>query len=85
MAVFVLLFLTLSVFGSFAGLSSTLFPSLSLWEGLKADFESHSHLFLKLRGLHPLLAVVFVYFMLNKKIKGHFFKDFIKNHWFFGD
>ena len=43
--------------GAIASLATTLFPSISLWQGIQRDFQENSHLFLKLRILHPLLAL----------------------------
>ena len=66
-----LFFLILCVFGAFASLSTTLFPSQSLWQGILSDFDSTSHLFLKLRILHPVFALLIMipmtYYFLNKK------------------
>lgn len=50
-------FLILAVSGAVASLAATLFPSTSLWEGILKDFSSDSHLFVRLRVIHPLLAV----------------------------
>lgn len=50
-------FLMLAVSGAIASLAATLFPSTSLWEGIIKDFSSDSHLFVKLRIVHPILAV----------------------------
>jgi heme A synthase len=44
--------------GAIAALGDTLFPAGSLVEGLAADLDPSSHLLLRLRGLHPLIAVV---------------------------
>lgn len=52
------LFLLITVFGAFAALSGTLFPSASLMEGFWADVADNSHYLVKLRGLHPLLAIL---------------------------
>jgi cytochrome c oxidase assembly protein subunit 15 len=64
-------FLSLCVLGAFASLSTTLFPSQSLWEGILSDLNSTSHLFVKLRILHPIFAVLIMmsltYYYLNKK------------------
>lgn len=43
--------------GAIAALGDTLFPSSSLAEGVAADFSASSHLFLRLRTLHPILAL----------------------------
>ena len=53
----VILFLIICMTGAIAALSTTLFPSISLLEGILKDFHEDSHIFLKLRILHPLLAV----------------------------
>ncbi len=51
------LFLVVSVTGAIAALSVTLFPSISLFQGIIDDFSHDSHIFIKLRIVHPLLAV----------------------------
>ena len=43
--------------GAIAALGDTLFPSSSLAEGVAADFSASSHLFLRLRTFHPILAL----------------------------
>lgn len=53
-------FLVLSVSGAIASLAATLFPSTSIWEGIIQDFSHDSHLFVRLRVIHPVLAVVLV-------------------------
>lgn len=53
-----ILFLFLAISGAIAALSVTLFPSVSVWNGILDDFSSTSHLFVRLRILHPLLATV---------------------------
>lgn len=47
----------IAISGAWASLSTTLFPSISLLEGLKSDFMQDSHLILKIRILHPILAL----------------------------
>lgn len=49
-------FVILPLTGAVAALSTTLFPSVSLWQGILQDFSENTHLFVKLRVLHPLLA-----------------------------
>ena len=44
--------------GSLAALSTMLFPSETLAEGFTKDFASASHLLLKLRPGHPIIAVI---------------------------
>lgn len=51
-----LLFLVVSVTGAIAALSVTLFPSISLFQGIMDDFSHDSHIFIKLRIVHPFLA-----------------------------
>jgi cytochrome c oxidase assembly protein subunit 15 len=51
-----LLFLVVSVSGAIAALSVTLFPSISLLQGIIDDFSHDSHIFIKLRVVHPFLA-----------------------------
>ena len=67
---FSLLFLLICTTGAIAALSSTLFPSISLLEGIIKDFNEDSHIFLKLRILHPLLALSIAgylsYYFYNK-------------------
>ena len=50
-------FILLAVSGAIASLSTTLFPAISLFQGILQDFSEHSHLFIRLRVLHPLLAI----------------------------
>lgn len=55
---FLILFILLPITGATAALSTTLFPSISLWQGIIEDFSMPSHLFIKLRVLHPLIAML---------------------------
>jgi cytochrome c oxidase assembly protein subunit 15 len=50
--------LVVGVTGAIAALGDTLFPAASLAHGLAQDLSPQSHLFLRLRGLHPILALV---------------------------
>lgn len=43
--------------GAIAALGDTLFPARSLGDGLAQDLSAGSHVFLRLRALHPLFAV----------------------------
>lgn len=52
------LFLILPITGAVASLSTTLFPSISLWQGILEDFSGGTHLFVRLRILHPVLALI---------------------------
>ncbi len=55
---FALIFILLPVTGAIAALSVTLFPSVSLFQGIMQDFSGDTHLFVRLRVLHPLLALL---------------------------
>jgi cytochrome c oxidase assembly protein subunit 15 len=46
------------VSGAIAALGDTLFPVISLSEGFAADLAPGAHFLLKLRGLHPVFALV---------------------------
>lgn len=65
-----ILFIVVSVTGAIAALSTTLFPTQSLWQGIMSDFQVHSHPFIRLRILHPLLALsimsYFIYYFYSK-------------------
>jgi heme A synthase len=50
--------LLLGMSGAVAALGDTLFPARSLAEALKQDLSPTSHLFIKLRFLHPTIALV---------------------------
>ena len=51
------LILIVGMSGSVAALSSMIFPSGTITEGIAKDFSATSHTLLRLRPLHPLLAV----------------------------
>jgi heme A synthase len=53
-----LVFLVVGVSGAIAALGDTLFPAASVAEGVRQDFDSAAHFLLRLRTLHPLLAVL---------------------------
>jgi cytochrome c oxidase assembly protein subunit 15 len=55
----VISFLLIGVTGAIAALASTLFPATSLFEGLRADWDTNSHYLVRLRGLHPLFGLLF--------------------------
>lgn len=61
---FVYFFPILALTGSIASLAGTLFPSESLIQSFVLDFLPESHITLKLRPLHPLLALGFAAFCL---------------------
>jgi len=46
------------VTGAIAALGDTLFPAQSLAEGLAADLDPTSHFLVRLRGLHPIFALL---------------------------
>ncbi len=65
-----ILFIVVSVTGAIAALSTTLFPAQSLWQGIVSDFQIHSHPFIRLRILHPILALsimsYFIFYFYSK-------------------
>ncbi len=52
------LVLLMGVSGAVAALGDTLFPASSLTEALREDFSPASHLFLRLRLWHPVIAIL---------------------------
>ena len=54
----------LAVSGVIAALGDTLFPARSLAQGLAQDFDPAANMFLRLRGLHPALAVLTAVWLL---------------------
>jgi heme a synthase len=57
MGVAVLGMLVLMFTGGIAAMGNTMFPAESLQEGLRADFDAASHPLIRLRILHPIIAV----------------------------
>lgn len=55
---FLILFVVVSVTGAFAALSTTLFPSSNLLQGITQDFAPDAHYLLRLRISHPVLATL---------------------------
>ena len=55
---FIFIFFIIAFFGSLSALSATLFPSDSLVDGFLKDFQSDSHVLVRLRWLHPVLALL---------------------------
>ena len=49
--------LVLMFTGGIAAMGNTIFPSESLAQGLRADFDPNSHILIRLRILHPLIAI----------------------------
>lgn len=56
--------LALAITGTVAALADTLFPSASLAQGLSRDFSGTSGYLLRLRVIHPILAVIVGVFLL---------------------
>ncbi len=56
--------LIVGVSGSLAALGDTLFPSATLRAAVAADFDAHSPWLLRLRGVHPLSALVAAVFVV---------------------
>ncbi len=83
----VLLFLALAFLGIFfigmsgsvAALSSMLFPSTTLAEGITKDFSDTSHILLRLRVSHPILSVAVGVFLLF--LAGWFKSKASENFW----
>lgn len=54
----VVMMLFLGASGAVAALGDTLFPATSLQEGLAQKFDPSAHLLIRLRVLHPVIAIV---------------------------
>lgn len=69
--------------GSIAALSSMIFPSASLAEGVAKDFSETSHLILRLRVSHPILSVTVGLFLvfLAARLKSQYGESFWANRW----
>ncbi len=65
-----LLFILIPATGAWASLANTLFPSHNLQEGLIKDFTPHIPWILRLRVIHPLLAlaigIYLIYWFFNR-------------------
>ncbi len=61
-------FIIVTFFGSISALASSIFPSHSLWEGIMLDFSTSVNWLIRLRFIHPLLALIvgggFLYYLL---------------------
>lgn len=55
---YIWLVILIATTGAWAALASTLFPTSSLAQGWAEDLSAHSHFLLKLRIVHPLLALI---------------------------
>ena len=58
------LIFAVGISGSIAALSSMIFPAGTLAEGLAKDFSPTSHMLLRLRLLHPILAIATGVFLI---------------------
>ncbi|HEY0969923.1 MAG TPA: COX15/CtaA family protein [Gemmatimonadales bacterium] len=67
-----LLMLGLGVTGAITALGDTLFPAGSLAEGVRQDFSPTAHFLLRLRIIHPVLAVSTAFFALVVAVSVHF-------------
>ncbi len=56
--------------GAIAALGDTLFPSSSLAEGLRQDASPTAHLLIRLRVLHPALAIVAGFYLIGLALFG---------------
>jgi heme A synthase len=56
--------LLVAMAGAIVALGDTLFPASSLAEGMAQDLSPTAHLFVRLRILHPILAVVVAVYLL---------------------
>ncbi|HEX2640259.1 MAG TPA: COX15/CtaA family protein, partial [Pyrinomonadaceae bacterium] len=56
--------LFVGVTGSVAALSSMIFPSQSITEGIAKDFSTTSNVLLRIRPLHPMLSVATVVYLI---------------------
>jgi hypothetical protein len=64
-------FVFLGVTGALTALGDTLFPVTSLTAGFQQDVAANSHFLIKLRGLHPFLAVLWILsvFVWSRKLE----------------
>ena len=56
--------LALGVSGALNALGDTLFPAASLGEGIRQDFSPTAHFLIRLRLLHPTLAVIVAVYLI---------------------
>lgn len=56
--------LIVSITGAIAALGDTLYPAVSLQQGMQQDFASGSSVLLRLRLFHPLVAILSAFFLL---------------------
>ncbi len=60
----VLMTVFISITGTITALGDTLFPASSLASGMQQDFANASHILLRLRVLHPLIALAGALYLL---------------------
>jgi heme A synthase len=56
---FCALFFLVGMAGAITALGDTLFPAQNLIQGIHQDLSSSSHFLIKLRAIHPILAMIF--------------------------
>jgi len=61
--------LVIGVSGALAALGDTLFPATSLGSSMAQDFSTHSYYLVRLRFLHPLLAITAAAYLLWLAVK----------------
>ena len=54
------LFVVLAMCGAITALGDTLFPSTSLMQGMQSDLAAGAHFLIRLRVIHPILAVLWI-------------------------
>lgn len=63
--------LVIGMTGAITALGDTLFPALSLAEGLSQDVNPGAHFLVQLRFLHPLVAVIVAMYLLYMTVMFH--------------
>jgi cytochrome c oxidase assembly protein subunit 15 len=65
------IFVCLGIAGAVTALGDTLFPAQTLSQGMQSDLASGAHFLLKLRVIHPILALFWVLlaFVWSKKLE----------------
>lgn len=57
--------LLIAVTGSWAALSSHLYPATDLWQGILDDFNTESPFFLRIRIVHPIITTILVIYLIR--------------------
>lgn len=78
----IFLFFIVSSFGAVTALGDTIFPSKSLIEGIQEDFSLSAHFLIKLRVIHPLLALylsakIISFFLIETNNKDTILTDYL--------